>query len=133
MKRNALLFPARILFSMALLLFAHTVTAATIQYTYDDAGRLTMADYGISKRIAYGYDDNGNLLTRITVGEIVRGDVNIDGMVNLKDALVTLRILSGQSSPDSGIADYISTKQDVIDVLGMPEVLFILQYIAEMR
>lgn len=41
-------------------------TAATIQYTYDDAGRLTGADYGGGASIAYVYDANGNLLQRTT-------------------------------------------------------------------
>ena len=38
--------------------------AGTINYTYDNAGRLTGADYGDSKTIAFTYDNNGNLLER---------------------------------------------------------------------
>ena len=37
---------------------------STITYQYDAAGRLTGADYGAGKSIAYTYDNNGNLLTR---------------------------------------------------------------------
>ena len=40
------------------------VFAGTITYTYDNAGRLTGADYGGGKTIAFTYDNNGNLLTR---------------------------------------------------------------------
>ena len=38
--------------------------AGTINYTYDNAGRLTGADYRSGKTIAYTYDNNGNLLKR---------------------------------------------------------------------
>ena len=38
--------------------------AGSIQYTYDNAGRLTGADYGSSWTIEYTYDNNGNLLKR---------------------------------------------------------------------
>ena len=38
--------------------------AGAINYTYDNAGRLTGADYGSSRTIQYTYDNNGNLLTR---------------------------------------------------------------------
>lgn len=40
------------------------VRAATISYTYDEAGRLKGADYGNDKVISYTYDNNGNLLKR---------------------------------------------------------------------
>ena len=41
-----------------------SVLAGTIQYTYDNTGRLTGADYGSRRTIQYTYDNNGNLLTR---------------------------------------------------------------------
>jgi len=43
--------------------------AVTITYTYDNAGRLTRADYGDSASITYTYDANGNLLLRETTGD----------------------------------------------------------------
>ena len=50
---------------MLLCLFAPvSVFAGTINYAYDNNGRLTGADYGAGKSIAYTYDSNGNLLTR---------------------------------------------------------------------
>ncbi|NCA81828.1 MAG: hypothetical protein EOM72_03685 [Opitutae bacterium] len=50
----------------ALLAGVLCATAATIQYAYDDAGRLIGADYGGGATIAYVYDANGNLLQRTT-------------------------------------------------------------------
>ena len=41
-----------------------SVQAQTVNYTYDDAGRLTGVDYGDGKAIAYTYDLAGNLLRR---------------------------------------------------------------------
>jgi YD repeat-containing protein len=41
--------------------------AETISYAYDDAGRLTQADYG-GPKIEYVYDANGNLLRRAASG-----------------------------------------------------------------
>src|SRR5712692_5297859 len=40
------------------------VAADTVHFTYDDAGRLTMVDYGNGQTIAYTYDNAGNLLSR---------------------------------------------------------------------
>jgi YD repeat-containing protein len=39
--------------------------AAAITYTYDDAGRLTLVDYGNGTTIAYTYDKAGNVLSRV--------------------------------------------------------------------
>jgi len=41
--------------------------STTISYTYDNAGRLTQANYG-GKTIAYTYDNAGNLTQRQAVG-----------------------------------------------------------------
>ena len=38
--------------------------AETVNYTYDDAGRLIKAVYGSGAVISYTYDKNGNLLSR---------------------------------------------------------------------
>jgi YD repeat-containing protein len=38
--------------------------AATLAYTYDDAGRLIRADYGGGVSLIYIYDPAGNLLER---------------------------------------------------------------------
>jgi YD repeat-containing protein len=38
--------------------------AQTVNYTYDNAGRLTRADYDSGTSIVYVYDPAGNLLSR---------------------------------------------------------------------
>lgn len=38
---------------------------STITFAYDVAGRLTQADYGLGRTIAYTYDQAGNLLQRV--------------------------------------------------------------------
>jgi YD repeat-containing protein len=47
--------------ALALALPAH---ALIISYSYDTAGRLTVANYGGASNTAYAYDANGNLLAR---------------------------------------------------------------------
>jgi YD repeat-containing protein len=42
--------------------------AGSIAYTYDNAGRLSKADYGSDRSIGYTYDTNGNLLQRTVQG-----------------------------------------------------------------
>jgi len=65
MKRVCVIFLAMTLVGVIFIAGApEVVRAATISYTYDDAGRLTRADYGADKSIVYTYDSNGNLLQR---------------------------------------------------------------------
>jgi YD repeat-containing protein len=109
------------------------VAATTLQYTYDNMGRLLKADFGGGRSLSYTYDLNGNFLTRTALAEIIRGDVNTDGTVNLMDALVTLRVLSGQSIPSETFSDYVASRGDAASPLGLSEVLFILQDIANLR
>ena len=47
--------------------------ASTVTYTYDDAGRLTGANYG-DKAILYTYDAAGNLLKREVTGPAGEGE-----------------------------------------------------------
>jgi uncharacterized protein (TIGR03437 family) len=44
--------------------FSTAAFAQTVKYSYDNAGRLTKADYGSRGSIAYTYDASGNLLSR---------------------------------------------------------------------
>jgi YD repeat-containing protein len=78
-------------------------TAGTVNYTYDDAGRLTTALYD-GKEITYKYDKRGNLLQR-RIADTLKpdGDVaplgNPDGTVNVGDALVALRFALTLETP----------------------------------
>ena len=60
-----------LLFTLALPL----TFAATINYSYDPAGRLTRIDYGASGAIVYSYDKAGNLLSR----DVVAGSTAASG------------------------------------------------------
>lgn len=51
-------------------------SAVSISYTYDDAGRLIMANYGDGPTISYIYDANGNLLSR-QVGDDDTGSLKV--------------------------------------------------------
>jgi uncharacterized repeat protein (TIGR01451 family) len=50
--------------------FSH---AGSVHFTYDLAGRLTGADYGGGRTIAYTYDANGNLLQRLVQLGVLTG------------------------------------------------------------
>ena len=116
-----------------LLLCSSDAVANTIQYSYDDAGRLAAVSYGGEKSITYGYDVNGNLVTYKAGGGVKRGDVNMDGDVNLIDALVALRLLSGLAISGVDLAGYLDSQQDVLFLLGLSEVIYILRDLAEPR
>ncbi len=133
-RKFLLLFLTVILAGTGLVFSVQSIQAVTIDFSYDDTGRLVLADYGAGKRISYTYDANGNLLMNRFVGEIERGDVNIDGEVNLLDALVTLRLLSGFTIDSyKEMADYRASEKSVEDRVGFPEALWILQRIAGLR
>jgi YD repeat-containing protein len=60
---------------------ARPAASRTIQYTYDNAGRLINANYGGAKSVAYTYDNAGNLLRRTGRGQ--------SGVVSAADRAVT--------------------------------------------
>ncbi|MDY6971785.1 MAG: hypothetical protein SV775_05595 [Thermodesulfobacteriota bacterium] len=63
----------------ALLVLCNTqhASAGTVNYTYDNAGRLTQADYG-DKVINYTYDNAGNLTKReVTAGGLWSGATDL--------------------------------------------------------
>lgn len=70
--------------------------AVIVTYTYDEAGRLIKADFGDSSVISYTYDNAGNLLKREAAGgSNVKGDVNGDKEVDLRDLVTVLKFLVG--------------------------------------
>ena len=60
-------------FTLALLasLLALTVSAGTITYTYDAAGRLVLVDYGGNTNLYKIYDNAGNVVERSAPGPIL--------------------------------------------------------------
>src|SRR5260221_2086155 len=58
---------------------ATAASAATVNYSYDDAGRLTSAAYPNGTVISYNYDKAGNLLSRVVSAG---GTPSITGVVN---------------------------------------------------
>ena len=82
--------------------------AGTITYTYDNACRLTKADYGGGKTIDYTYDNNGNLLNRTvtagpgadTTGPSLAITSHTDGQ-----HVTTASILLAGTASDSGKGD----------------------------
>jgi YD repeat-containing protein len=54
----------RFLLPCLILWIAAGLHADTVNYTYDNAGRLLQADYGNGTSIVYTYDPAGNLLSR---------------------------------------------------------------------
>lgn len=91
----------------------------TIGYTYDAAGRLISADYG-SNSTTYTYDDNGNLLQRLTTGvptaigletvTITAGQAPIIWLILLLCAVATLYLLKGNSRKE---ANYVNKTNQI--------------------
>ena len=46
----------------ALLVWNPAASASSVAYTYDAAGRIVAADYGVGKSTSYAYDNTGNLI-----------------------------------------------------------------------
>ena len=61
--------------AVLLVMWGHVAGASTISYTYDPAGRLVAADYGMNRTTSYAYDNAGNLLqsARPAPGFIILG------------------------------------------------------------
>ena len=63
-----------------------------------------------------------------------KGDVNGDGEVNLADAILALKVITGMN-PTSIMTNYPTSGADVSGYgkIGMSEVIYILQTVAGMR
>jgi YD repeat-containing protein len=103
MKKICFIITITVLFGAVLFFVPWTCAAATISYTYDDAGRLVKASYEEGKSILYTYDANGNLL-QVKVSE--------DGQAQLVMLqgwnLLALRLEPGDNSIDTLFTGIIS-------------------------
>lgn len=111
--------------AIAALCINMSAAAGIVNYTYDAAGRLTKADFGEGKSIAYAYDPAGNLLKKETR---VPGDVNGDGEITLIDALDALNVQAGGD-------DRVQSGGDVDNdgKIDLPEAEYVLQKAAGLR
>ena len=96
-----------------------TGEAATVNYSYDNAGRLTAVNYGKGKTITYSYDNNGNLVQRIAASKL-----------NLQNTISVLQILAHIDPVLSVFAEDDINKDDRI---GLEEGTYFLQKISETR
>jgi len=62
-------------------MWAITTSASTVNYTYDDLGRLKTVDYGSGKIVTYDYDAAGNRTLHKVVGPGLTSDPNATGGV----------------------------------------------------
>ncbi len=104
------------------------VDAVIVTYNYDNAGRLTKADFGSGKWISYTYDNAGNILKREVFTENIKGDVNGDGVVDLADIIEVLKIQVGINVVPNMKADV-----DGDGKIGVAEGLYVLQIVAGLR
>ena len=72
----------------------------TVNYSYDDAGRLIKATYDQEKSISYTYDNAGNLLNRTIADACLNhGDVDANGQLTAQDAQTAFNIVMGFYTP----------------------------------
>jgi YD repeat-containing protein len=121
---------------IVLFLFPFCVHSVTISYQYDRLNRLTSVTYGDGTRIAYLYDPAGNRLSRALSKVVIPvvGNINGDDSVNLADAILALKVLSGLDA--TGIrSGYAASGADIggNGKVGPEEVIYILQRVAGMR
>lgn len=55
-------------------IFAFALSAGSVNYTYDSAGRLVLVDYGNGLTIVYSYDAAGNLTSRVVTAPSNNGN-----------------------------------------------------------
>ncbi len=87
-------------FSLLLCWILIPISAYEVTYTYDDAGRLTGAQYEDGESISYTYDLTGNLTSK-TMEDICvhHGDVDFNGSVTASDAQMSFYIVLGLLTP----------------------------------
>jgi len=114
-----------LLFQLISLTIVH---ATVVQYTYDQFGQVSTADYSDSTLQEYDYDAIGNRVSHSTLLN-VPGDVNGDHNLDLSDAILALQICSGHI--DAGKIN-INADINSTENIDMAEAVFILQRIGNL-
>lgn len=120
----------RSLFIFGTLLLPPRAGSGTIFYHYDQLNRLTSVVYSDGPAISYAYDAAGNRL-RMAIGgsgaAIIKGDVDGDLAVTLRDVLLVLQILAGKDGTDPifllfgwTTTSYESPRMRILATLGNP-------------
>jgi len=113
------------LFTVLFIPLAH---AGTTSFKYDAAGRLVSADYDGGRFIDFTYDPAGNLIKRIA-GTQLSGDVVADGVIDLKDLIVTLQLVGAIAPEGAGYRSDVNGDHRV----GVEEALYILEKVGGVR
>lgn len=113
-----------------LFVFRGVILAETVTHEYDDADRLIRVVFPGGAGIEYQYDDVGNRIRVMRNGAALPGDTDDDGDVDLTDAVLDLRIVSG-CSPLSVIRR--SADVDGDGAIGMAEAVYALRVSAELE
>lgn len=97
--------------------------AATIQFSYDQAGRLAEVNVNGGKKIVYSFDAGGNLLTR-GILNLLGGDVDNNNQLDLADVILGLQVITAQNTSTA-----INRGADVDEdhTIGLAEVIAVLQ------
>ena len=59
------------------------------------------------------------------------GDLNLDGSIDLTDAIIALQVMSGITTLNQPQMSYADTNQD--GRIGLPEAIYVLQEVAGLR
>jgi hypothetical protein len=59
------------------------------------------------------------------------GDLNLDGIIDLTDAIIALQVMSGISTLNQSQMSYADINQD--GRIGLPEAIYVLQEVAGLR
>ena len=110
-----------------MLCFSTAGHALTVAYRYDGAGRLVSAGYGNGTLISYVYDNMGNMLSRrVKAIDIEPGNVFMDESIDLRDAIMAIKVTVKHFVPVTGSAADVNGDQKI----GAEEAIYILNKLA---
>jgi YD repeat-containing protein len=114
----------RVLLFLIIVAFTCPYVSGAATYRYDDDGRLIEASLESGVTISYIYDAAGNRLNRvITFAVAPPGDINGDGEIDLRDAIISLQIAAG-ITPTTPVYSDADVNGD--GALGLAETLYIM-------